>query len=628
MREGRSDPGSRSWNRLYEWPGRFSAFLLPASIAFGVVVPSIGRLLSWTDNGELVAAATVMGISHPTGYPLFALLSRVTLLALPWFSPVVALNLFSAACISMATGMTSLVISTIGSPGPNRGVAHTKNGLRTLVASATGALIFLSIVPVWKQAISYEVYALQCLLYSLVLYSTVAAAGDDAKVTGVISRWWVFAGLMTGFGFANHMMTLFLLPGLLFLGARGGAARSIRRLGAIASGGIVGVSFYLFLPIRASANPPMNWGDPSTAGQFFAHVSGRQYRVWMFTGLDAFLQKGGDFIAALPETLGWIGIVLMLAGHGTLWKKHRHFFWFLVILEVFTLLYSFNYDIHDIDTYFTLFYLAAGVTAGLAVRDGLAYSERWFGNRRRFFWMIALLLVTINFLPRRGAYPDVDAESPEPFARYLLTNLRDNATVVTAKWDFLYSPILALQLVEGLRPDVRMVDYNLLRDRAWYVERTLERWFGESPDVSGPGKVFLAELRKFESGALFSRAEIGRRWKEFLGALLAAASERGPVYADHTIVQELPLNMRFVPEGYLLVSVDGDEMQEYEGLPEYFDIGVKSDDFAEDYRLFCSTSIINHGLLARSKGDSTSAHHAYMLASRISSTNLFLSYLR
>jgi hypothetical protein len=50
------------------------------------------------DSGELVTAVHVLGIPHPTGYPLYVLLGKLWTLVLPYGSIAWRMSLFSAAC--------------------------------------------------------------------------------------------------------------------------------------------------------------------------------------------------------------------------------------------------------------------------------------------------------------------------------------------------------------------------------------------------------------------------------------------------------------------------------------------------------------------------------------------------
>ena len=50
---------------------------LVMAIAFGVYLMTMCRSVSFIDAGELAAVACVMGIAHPTGYPLFTLTAHL-----------------------------------------------------------------------------------------------------------------------------------------------------------------------------------------------------------------------------------------------------------------------------------------------------------------------------------------------------------------------------------------------------------------------------------------------------------------------------------------------------------------------------------------------------------------------
>ena len=53
------------------------------------------------------------------------------------------------------------------------------------------------------------------------------------------------------------------------------------------------ILIYLYLPLAAGAEATFNWGDPSNGEQFWYHVTGRQFRIWLFTGMEAFVEELG-----------------------------------------------------------------------------------------------------------------------------------------------------------------------------------------------------------------------------------------------------------------------------------------------------------------------------------------------
>ena len=73
------------------------------------LAPTITTAYSSSDSGELVSAASVLGIAHPPGYGLYLVLARgaLTLLA---FLPEAAMrtNVLSALCGACAAAFTTL----------------------------------------------------------------------------------------------------------------------------------------------------------------------------------------------------------------------------------------------------------------------------------------------------------------------------------------------------------------------------------------------------------------------------------------------------------------------------------------------------------------------------------------
>lgn len=71
-------------------------------LSFGVYCVTLARTVGFIDSGELAWASASLGIPHPTGYPLYTLLTYFFVLFLPFFEPIVAINLFSAVFAAAA----------------------------------------------------------------------------------------------------------------------------------------------------------------------------------------------------------------------------------------------------------------------------------------------------------------------------------------------------------------------------------------------------------------------------------------------------------------------------------------------------------------------------------------------
>jgi len=71
------------------------------------VVYALGacRTIYVGDSGELVTAVAVLGIPHPSGYPLYVLLGKLWTVLVPVGSIAFRMSLFSAFCAALACGV-------------------------------------------------------------------------------------------------------------------------------------------------------------------------------------------------------------------------------------------------------------------------------------------------------------------------------------------------------------------------------------------------------------------------------------------------------------------------------------------------------------------------------------------
>jgi hypothetical protein len=143
-------------------------------------------------------------------------------------------------------------------------------------------------------------------------------------------------------------------------------------------------------------------------------------------------------------------------------------------------------------------------------------------------WQVALLALPLGALAmnfgaagRRGDFVAFDA------AENTLAAAAENATVLTDWWDF-YSPAFYLQHVESARPDLCIIDKELLR-RSWYFTYLARQypWLVErsKPEIDG----YLVYLDQFEHGRLRDPAAIQRAFIKVMASFFERSPER-PAY--------------------------------------------------------------------------------------------------
>ncbi len=487
---------------------RLRAWLAPG-IVFGLALAVYGLTaptgLTWAhasaDGGDLITAARTLGVAHPSGYPTWTLLAallgqlplgtaawRATLLSMlsgaaaaalvaatvPWLAPDLDRGRAPRDGVSAAVGLTDPT-STAGESHPRR------SSPAVLVLSLAPALVAglaLAFSPLlWGQATVVEVYALHACLAAAALWALVRwqAGGDD--------RWAAAAGLFLGLGLGNHLTTVWLLPAagiLLGTDHRPGASR-MRAGAALAVGLAVGLLVYLYLPLAAAGDPPVNWGNPRTVEGLWWLVTGQLYRGYAFavawSGVPGRL--GGWSAELWRSFLPW-GVAAALLGLATLFQRKRGLAVALSTSLLLGLAWAVGYDTSD-----SLLSLLPGwVILALTLGVGLATALDWLaGWNRRVAVAVALLSIALAAAPLALHWQGQNLhgdQAAEQFYSQVLQHAPADAVVLTsgdratfALWYGRYGL--------GLRPDVTPVSRDL-----WSLPSYRATVASQHPDLAGP----------------------------------------------------------------------------------------------------------------------------------------------
>lgn len=225
------------------------------------------------DPAMLQAAAPVLGIAHPTGYPTYMMLAHL-FTYIPLGDEAYRVNLFSAVCGAVAVGTLYLA-----------GLRLTRRAF----PAALGALAFGMTPVFWSQAVIAEVYTLNALFIALILYALLLwrDSGDGRHL--------LIAALLMGISCTHHLTSVLMIPvAAAFVLVHGrDVARSsrlwLKGIGAFA----LGLIPYLYLPVRAAMDAPLNEADPSTPGRFLLLVSGGGFLMKNLLDISGGTSSGG-----------------------------------------------------------------------------------------------------------------------------------------------------------------------------------------------------------------------------------------------------------------------------------------------------------------------------------------------
>jgi hypothetical protein len=515
--------------------------LFPALVSFLVYLYTLSPSVDFIDSGELTAVSFTLGIAHPTGYPLFTFISRVFLLLPLPLRVISKANLFSALSSSLAIFFFAKFLISIA----DKKAKDTK-----LFASLASLALSFSLF-FWEQALSFEVYSFQSFLISLVLYSLF-----KFRSTGDL-RYFFFFSFLLGLSFTNHLTIIFLIPSVIYIFIsefRREINFKISLFSLVLF--LIGLTPFVYLPIRAKTGSFLNWGDPSTLENFLNHITGKQYRVWAFSSFEVMMRQISYYVSTLPENFGYFAILFALIGLVKILKFDKKISRFTLIAFITCLLISSNYDIHDIDAYFLVSYFILAVW----IFHGMTHLPSRIPKPFVVAFGVVCIISTIGF-----NFKKVNKSEnflPENYTLNILNNLKRNAIVISYQWDYFVSPALYFQLVEGIRKDVVVIDKELLR-RSWYIKQLEKNYPWLIQKSSEEVNAFLVELYKFEHNLPYDPMVIEEKFIKMINSFIDKNIEERPVYVGIEIEPEIGKKYNRVPEGFMFVLYKDGDYKDY-----------------------------------------------------------------
>ena len=484
-------------------------------IGFVVYVRTLLPGMAFGDWGEMQTVPHVLGVAHPTGYPTYIVLSWLAHLA-PIGSVAFRANLLSAVLVA---GTLAVMVALL-----------LRLGCRPLIAAAA-ALALGAIGTVWTAATVAEVNPLHLLFVALLLHRALAWEQDRRP------RDLVLGALLVGLALGNHLLIVFVVPFValfvLWVGRGEIAARPSMVVPAIVAG-FLGLATYLYIPLAASASPPLSYNHPVTLDAVLWLVGGTQFR-----GQFGFLSPTGpsDFVGSLSglwdvlasnatpllPILGAIGLVLLV--------RRRPAFG-LMCLGILSMNLYFWATYLRLEHYLLVPWLllaigaaisleaGARTLAGRAGLDGALDPGRLIGAAALIF-AVALAATNWHASDRSGD------RTAEVYVETLLAALPPDAAILS-EWDA-STPLWHARFVLGRRPDVLIVDDSNVVYEGWETrERRIAALICDRP-------VFILRLKDTDLAA--TRAAY--RVEPFLTVAVAEGGPSAAVRRDVHRVEPL-----------------------------------------------------------------------------------------
>ena len=557
-------------NRLYF---SIASFIIP----FAVYITTLAPGLYFIDTGELATVCIKLGIAHPTGYPLFTILGSI-FSKIPIGEYIYRLNLMCALQSSLTVMvffnlvyfiLTRLNLNT-DRDEKKKFFGKNENNLFALIISFSSSMVLAFSSTFWDTSNSIEVYSLHVLFVVSVMYIFLKACNEFVKYSGKDDiKYWLLFAFILGLSFTNHLTTVFLSVGFIYLyfAINGFNKIAYQKILLMGIPFVLALTVYVYFFIRGDNNI-IAWGNPVNLDNFYRHVSGKQFSIWMFTSTDSFSKQFAHYIDIYPKEFFYFPLIVSFFGLVYSFIKQRKFFYYTILLFIFNIFYASNYDIHDIDTYFLLSFVVTVIWFALGLRF-------IFEKMKLNIFIAALIAILIPLTSIYGNFKENNLSKSNFVKEYtenIFKSAAQNSIIVSTQWDFWVSASFYFQYVNNYRPDVAVIDKELMR-KTWYIKHLNDHYpeiYSRSKQEFEAYKVELQKFEKFTDSYTSPKSESDRQnliaiQTTFINLLNSIVSKN---YGDHSFYTTMEVeddkNERFakeytrIPEGLLFKFTKSD----------------------------------------------------------------------
>lgn len=426
-----------------------SAALLAFALPFVVYLLTLAPTVYGLDSAELTTGAYCLGLVHSPGYPLYLLIGHL-FTRLPVGDVGYRMNLMSAFFGAATSGLLFLFLARLVRP------------LAALSASLLLAFSFFF----WSPSLMAEVYTLHACL--MVLLWHLAWNWQRRRE----HKWLYLLALLFGLSLGNHLSTLLLLPGLAVWLVAAGVFRALRarQVAIMVACLAVGLSVYLYLPLRYAAQPPAVGAMPIRVASWADLLDIMSARVfWGMAFAYDWAQLPGqvaDLAACLWGNFLGAGVIVGSAGLILSFKRERRLAAGLGLMFLATALFYVNYAVADKWFMYLPAFVVWAVWVGLGCEWALQQIDDLRGEQRRA-GLLAALVPSLALFALLFNYQHADLSADRRVydrADRIMATVEPDAVVLVSSW-FEVAPLEYLHVVEGRRPDVQVFNAGAMAVR-------------------------------------------------------------------------------------------------------------------------------------------------------------------
>ncbi len=466
--------------------------VITSLFVFAVYLYTLSPTVTFGDSGDFVTTAYELGVAHPPGYPLHAMVGHL-FTKLPFGSIAWRINLMEAVFGALTVFLVYQIIYKL-----------TKN----IYASVVGSLLLGFSSTFFAYSIVADVFAMNCFFTALTIY--IALLWRERHLT--LTTLYLLAFLY-GLSLTNHLTMALLVPAFAFLVLITDWKIILKPKTIITCIllFILGLTPYLYAPWTAGTNrPQMNWDDATTLYRFKRLLTRADYGSGNLASPTAAVSVSTAsrfnqipfFFKLLGHQFVWVGLFLGVLGLWWIFRNRKH--WHLAFLPIGILFSGMAFFLYSNWAYgqsaalsaMERFSLVSDVI--LAILAGLGVYFLIEKIKPKLAKFPGFAFIAVGFIPLFVHFNGVNQRGDDLFYHYAKLNMdsamgqldlvkdgeileKSKRIIFLTKGDILNFTTNYMQVVEKLYPDLVIMNYEMLT-YDWYLDQLQER----NPDLDIP----------------------------------------------------------------------------------------------------------------------------------------------
>lgn len=412
----------------------------PYSIVFG-------------DSPELSLASYSLGIAHPPGYPLFSILSKALSYMLPLSDYAQKCNTFSVIISSISIVILFISVFYI-----------TKSYSASLLSGLSLGFSYIF----FKQSIIAEVYALNNFFVVLITFCIIKFYTEKDF------RWVFLSFFLCGIGLGNHHTLLGIFFSLIIFYILYKIHLKHFVFGFIFF--FIGLSIYIYLPIRSITDPILDWGDPESLRNFYEVITRQQFGFgggeYSFSKLiDQFMY----YISIINKSFFIPAIITVFLGFIAVFKKDKKFCTYLTLIFLINGILTFFVLNPDKSEFFLVeeFITPSIIMFSVLLGIGIVYIKNYSKILFALIFSLLIIILGVKFHIQKKEISKRD----DIFAFQLAKDTCEiipEKSIIIGEADYSIFPILYMKNFYFRNKDITILDADFFM-LPWYQEQNLSK---------------------------------------------------------------------------------------------------------------------------------------------------------